>query len=182
MVAHTGCEMGCFLLFAGVLFVLKLPHFVRFLSSFSARYRRRCYMRCYIFSIRSGLSSAPFRRINHPALHAPQNFRKRWFLETEKTAIYMAIKLDVNYGISRRVAEGILAEIGLDMSRFPCPGTHESASKQLYGKTRHQQLQVLAAHVAGGNRPCCGTSLLSAHPAGWGCRSRPTPPQRRRSR
>ena len=29
MVAHTGCETGCFLLFAGVHSVLKLPHFVR---------------------------------------------------------------------------------------------------------------------------------------------------------
>lgn len=50
-------------------------------------------------------------------------------------------------GISRRTAEGILAEIGLEMSRFPpsrhlaswsgmCPGNHESAGKRLSGKTR----------------------------------------------
>jgi len=62
----------------------------------------------------------------------------------------MAIKLDVNYGISRRAAEGILAEIGLDMSRFPCPGNHESAGKKLSGKTRHHQL--LAAQVASHTR------------------------------
>jgi hypothetical protein len=69
---HTGCETGCFLLFASVHSVLKLPHFDRFLSSFSAKYRRRCYMGCYIFSIRSGLPHALFRRMNHPSVHAPR--------------------------------------------------------------------------------------------------------------
>lgn len=49
-------------------------------------------------------------------------------------------------GISRRAAEGILAEIGLDMDRFQnakrlaswagmCPGNHESAGKRKSGKT-----------------------------------------------
>jgi hypothetical protein len=76
-VAHTGCETGCFLLFAGVHSVLKLPRFVRFLSSFPAKYRRRCYMGCYIFSNRSGLPRALFRRINHPAVHAPRPISTR---------------------------------------------------------------------------------------------------------
>ena len=55
--------------------------------------------------------------------------------------------LDDIPGIARRGAEVILAEIGVDMNRFPsaahlcswsgmCPGNHESAGKKTSGKTR----------------------------------------------
>ena len=56
-------------------------------------------------------------------------------------------RLDTIPGIARRGAETILAEIGLDMSRFPtpghlaswagmCPGNNQSAGKRKSGKTR----------------------------------------------
>jgi transposase len=69
--------------------------------------------------------------------------------------------LDTIPGISQRAAEGLLAEIGTDMSRFPsakhlaswagmCPGNHESAGKHLHGTTRKGMRQLLleAAHAA----------------------------------
>ncbi len=78
-------------------------------------------------------------------------------------------------GISQRSAEGILAEIGIDMSRFPtaghlaswsgmCPGNHESAGKRLSGKTRKgspylRQLLVEAANAAARTK----NTYLSAH-------------------
>ena len=72
--------------------------------------------------------------------------------------------LDTIPGINARAAQGIIAEIGTDMSRFHnsrhlaswagmCPGNNESAGKRLSGKTRKgspwlRQLLVEAAHAA----------------------------------
>ena len=55
--------------------------------------------------------------------------------------------LDTITGVNRRTAEGLVAEIGVDMARFGspqrlafwagmCPGHHESAGKQRSGKAR----------------------------------------------
>jgi transposase len=73
--------------------------------------------------------------------------------------------IDQITGISQRVAQGLLAEIGVNMGQFPsakhlaswvgiCPGNHESAGKRLSGKTRKgnpyaRQLLIQAAHAAG---------------------------------
>ena len=78
-------------------------------------------------------------------------------------------------GISQRAAEGILAEIGLQMSRFKsakhlaswagmCPGNYESAGKRMSGKTNKgspwlRKLLVQAAHAAGRTK----NTYLSAH-------------------
>jgi len=74
------------------------------------------------------------------------------------------VLLDTIPGINQRAAEGILAEIGIDMSRFPpaghlaswagmCPGSNESAGTRLKGSTRKRspwlrQLLVEAAQAA----------------------------------
>jgi len=72
--------------------------------------------------------------------------------------------VDAIPGINLRAAQGILAELGTDMRRFPsdrhlcswagvCPGNHESAGKRLSGRTRKgtsylRKLLVEAAHAA----------------------------------
>jgi transposase len=67
-------------------------------------------------------------------------------------------------GIDRRMAEAIIGEIGVDMTRFPtaahlaswagmCPGQHESAGKSRHGTARHgsswlQRHLIMAAMAA----------------------------------
>jgi transposase len=78
------------------------------------------------------------------------------------------LRLDTIPGIGRYVAETLVAEIGMDMSRFPtaahlaswagmCPGNNESAGKRRSGKTRKgspwlRALLVQAAHAAARKR------------------------------
>jgi transposase len=73
-------------------------------------------------------------------------------------------RIDQITGISALTAQGLLAEIGVDMGRFGsakhlaswagvCPGNHESAGKRLSGKTRKgnpwvRRLLVQSAHAA----------------------------------
>jgi transposase len=74
-------------------------------------------------------------------------------------------RLDSIPGVGRRTAEVLVAEIGLDMARFPtaahlaswagmCPGHNESAGKRKSGKTRKgkawlRTALVEAAHASG---------------------------------
>src|SRR5213079_49670 len=71
-------------------------------------------------------------------------------------------------GVDRRVAEGMVAEIGVDMTRFGaagrlaswtgmCPGNHESAGKRARGTTRKgskwlRSYMRQAAKAAGGSK------------------------------
>jgi transposase len=67
-------------------------------------------------------------------------------------------RLDYVPGVGRRTAEALVAEIGIDMARFPtpahlaswagmCPGNHESAGKQQSGRTRPGNKWLKAALV-----------------------------------
>ncbi len=73
----------------------------------------------------------------------------------------VACLLDTIPGIARQAAEGIVAEMGVDMNRFPsahdlaswagvAPGNHESAGKRYSGKTRkgNRTLTTLLVQVA----------------------------------
>jgi transposase len=83
-------------------------------------------------------------------------------------------RLETIPGIKRRLAEMILAEIGLDMSRFPssrhlaswagmCPGNNESAGKRLSGKTRKGSPWLRTALVEAAQAANhCKNSYLSA--------------------
>jgi transposase len=70
-------------------------------------------------------------------------------------------RLDTIPGVGRLTAEVLLAEIGVDLSRFPtaghlaswagmCPGNHESAGKRQSGKTRKGSKWLRAALVEAG--------------------------------
>jgi transposase len=69
--------------------------------------------------------------------------------------------LDQIPGVNRRIAQIVVAEIGLDMSRFPtaaqiaswagmCPGNHETGGKNKSGKTRKGCSWLRAALVEAG--------------------------------
>ena len=79
-------------------------------------------------------------------------------------------------GVDRRAAEGIIAEIGVDMSRFPtsghlaswagmCPGNHESAGKHRGGRSRKgsKWLGALLAETASAAGHSKGTYLGAQH-------------------
>ena len=67
-------------------------------------------------------------------------------------------RLDTIPGVGQRTAEILVAEVGVDLSRFPtaghlaswaglCPGNHESAGKRLSGRTRKGNAALRAALV-----------------------------------
>jgi transposase len=84
-------------------------------------------------------------------------------------------QLDSIPGVSQRIAEVLIAEVGVDMTPFAsaqrlaswagmCPGNHESAGKRKTGKTRHgspwlRRALTEAAHGAARTK----RSYLSAH-------------------
>jgi transposase len=85
-------------------------------------------------------------------------------------------QLDTIPGVGRRIAEILVAEMGLDLARFPtaahlaswagmCPGNHESAGKRHSGKTRKgskwlRSALVEAAQAAGRTK---GTYLAAQY-------------------
>lgn len=74
-------------------------------------------------------------------------------------------RLDAIPGIGRRIAEVIIAEVGLDMGRFPssahlaswaamCPGNNESAGKRKSGKTRKGNRYLRSALTEAAQAAC----------------------------
>ncbi len=85
-------------------------------------------------------------------------------------------RLDGIHGVGRRSVEEILAEIGMDMSRFPtadhlaswaklCPGNNESAGKRKSGSTGHGNpwLRAILIQVAWGAAHTKGTYLSALY-------------------
>jgi transposase len=68
------------------------------------------------------------------------------------------VRLEAVTGLGRRTVEVVVAEVGVDLSRFPtaghlaswaglCPGNHESAGKRLSGRTRKGSPWLRAALI-----------------------------------
>jgi transposase len=81
--------------------------------------------------------------------------------ERERPFVAAVARLDAIPGVGLRTAETLVAELGVDLSRFPsaahlaswagmCPGNDESAGKRRSGKTRHgdQWLRVALIEAA----------------------------------
>ena len=78
--------------------------------------------------------------------------------------------LDTIPGVARQSAELLLAEVGVEMSRFPsaahlckwagvCPGNHESAGKQSSGKTPPSNRWLRGKKSADG-KCCCAMQIV----------------------
>ena len=97
-----------------------------------------------------------------PRLRLPDSAPDAALLPPAEEAI---ARLETVPGVGRRTAEALVAELGLDLRRFPtaghlaswagmCPGNHESAGTRHRGKTRQgnralRTVLVQAAHAAG---------------------------------